>query len=725
MSHGPSRLLARTLGAATAVAALLAAPACSQRDPLEDVRAQQAAGNYAATLEPLRALIEAKPDDPELHYLHGMALMRTSQPSLAAWSLRKAMEDPAWLSRAGLQLAASAMLTGNAEVAIETTGKLLEAEPENVAALVLRAEAKAASRRDYEGALADADRALELDPDEQNAMVTRAVALLGLARVDDAEKAIAELERRVLEADLGSEAGARFCLVRATFLKEKGDAKSAETGIEGCLEKYPKDGRVVGEAIEFHDAAGNAERSLAILRASLAAAPEATGYRVALAMRLEQAGAREEAEQLLREGTESKEPALASISWVDLANLYASREDFGASAGALAKAISLSPDPRPELLFQHAETLLLAGRNAEARAEAERLGVPAHRELVLARALLAEGKPQEALARFDAGLALWPDNGIARYYAARAAEQLGDFDRAIAEYRYAIRAGIDQTDARYRLARLHEAERAYDLAIVAARHTSATVPADPEAERVALRILARLGRLHEARDVIALRSRQPERWGPTVAAMAEGLAQSQGAAAAAKLVRETEALDLREPRNADALRALVRFLCEAGDAVGARAAADAAIAAHPDVAAFHALRGDALAQAGAPAADVRAAYERALALDAGHVPALAGLARLAAASNDVEGALALYARLGEVDTTELGDGAPRRAWAELLLAQGRKDEAAARLADLLLLDPYDGSAAARLAELRGGDASLSKRAERFAAAPPPKAAPAS
>ena len=54
-------------------------------------------------------------------------------------------------------------------------------------------DAKVATRRDYEGALADAERALALDPDQQSALVTRAVALLLLARTDEAEAALKEL----------------------------------------------------------------------------------------------------------------------------------------------------------------------------------------------------------------------------------------------------------------------------------------------------------------------------------------------------------------------------------------------------------------------------------------------------------------------------------------------------------------------------------------------------
>ena len=62
-------------------------------------------------------------------------------------------------------------------------GEVLEAEPDNVQALVMRANARILTRRQYEEALIDADRVLELDPDNLPVLPFRAVALLGLVRV--------------------------------------------------------------------------------------------------------------------------------------------------------------------------------------------------------------------------------------------------------------------------------------------------------------------------------------------------------------------------------------------------------------------------------------------------------------------------------------------------------------------------------------------------------------
>jgi tetratricopeptide (TPR) repeat protein len=190
---------------------------CGPPDPVAEIRELHAAGRFADSLEPLRGLVEARPDDVEVHYLYGLALLRSGQPSLALWSLRKAMEDPDWLVPAALQLGAGALTTGNHEEAMKAADRILEVEPDHLEALLLRAHARVESRRDYEGALADADRVLELDPENVDALVPRTLALLGLERTEESDVALKELESRFEEADLGIDNTARFCAARAMF----------------------------------------------------------------------------------------------------------------------------------------------------------------------------------------------------------------------------------------------------------------------------------------------------------------------------------------------------------------------------------------------------------------------------------------------------------------------------------------------------------------------------
>lgn len=692
--------------------------ACHPVSDVDKARSLQEAGNFEASLEPLRQAIEARPDDAELHYLYGLALVQTGRPTQAAWSLRRAMEQPEWLTPAGLLLASSALATYNHELALQATDRVLQAEPDNQMALALRAQARIESRVDYEGALSDAEHLLELDPDSLPALTDRAVALLGLERVDEAGAAIEELQRRQGEGSLDAATSARFCATRAVFAKEKGDREKAGELFAQCLDEFPSQAVVVEAALEYYEEEGDAERPIELLRAALEAAPKALVYRSALAGRLRAAGRPDEAEKLLLEATEL-EGVAPEAAWVELSGHYLALEKYDAMATALERAVEVSTDPAPDLQFALADALILAERYDDALALARRMSLPAHRNLVEGRVYLDEGKPREALEHLTEGLRLWPDNAGARYYAARAAEQLGDFERAIEEYRYSIRADAGATDARYRLALLHEAEGKPQLAVEAAL-AGPQGPPDLEAQLVALRAAARVGLEPGLRNVTAALRRERALGPRATLAIAEATRDREGPAAAARFLLQSPRLKLRAPGNAELLRALVIYSGAAGESERAAEPVEAALAARPDDADLHEIHGLLLEQRGAPAAEIRAAYTRALELDPKQAQALLALARLDAASGDGEAALALQARAAEA---EPDDAEPLRARAELLLALDRPGDAALELEKLLDLHPYDAEAAATLARVRRqrGEADartleLERRAERFGAA---------
>jgi Tfp pilus assembly protein PilF len=144
--------------------------ACGGGDPLEDALRRQAQGDFAGSIEPLRTVLEERPDDPEVNYLYGRALTATGQPSLAEWALRRAAQDPEWIVPAGSQLAVSALWVGNFNTAIDMSTQVLEVDPDNVDVLLTRAQAYGRSRLNSEKAIEEADRVLALDPTRTAAM---------------------------------------------------------------------------------------------------------------------------------------------------------------------------------------------------------------------------------------------------------------------------------------------------------------------------------------------------------------------------------------------------------------------------------------------------------------------------------------------------------------------------------------------------------------------------
>ena len=694
---------------------------CGPADPLPQLRAQQEAGDLEGTLAPLRELLAERPDDAELHFLYGRALVLTGQPSLAEWSLRKAMEDPEWLVRAGLQFVPGTIQLGNYSEAIAVTGRILAVEPENLPALLLRANAYAQGRVDFERALADADRILELDPDNLEAMQPRILALLGLDRIPEAAEAIQALGERIDEIELSPGLAAWHCATAAIFADEGGNAELAAERWADCTDNFPAYPNVVQNAVQFYDARGEPDRSQEILRHALDEAPASRDFRTTLAYRLRLEGRNEEALALLSEATETEHPGLAVSAWIDLAQHHDAVGDFAAAAQAAGKAVQLSrgfESPElPQMLLAYADALVLSGALDRALEVAGEMTVAAHRELILARVAQERDQRSEALAHFEESARLWPNNAFGRYYSARAAEAVGDFERAIEAYRYAIRIDAGAADARVRVARLLAADGKPAEGLLLLRTLGDQEPPDLEGEILAIRLAARAG---EAAPLLAALGKiarsHPDRLGRAAASAAAGVREAAGPAAAVAWLRGLEGVDLEDPRHAEALRALVRFSREAGRPPKAEPELRAALRAHPDSAVLREIEALRLELGGAPEEEVRAAYARAVELDPGSAYAAAGLARLVE-SRDPQEALRLFDLAAKADPSDL---AARLAAARILRGDGKAEAAEERLEALLEEHPYAAAAAMQLVEIQlergpGTDRTveLASRALRF------------
>jgi tetratricopeptide (TPR) repeat protein len=202
-----------------------------------------------------------------------------------------------------------------------------------------------------------------------------------------------------------------------------------------------------------------------------------------------------------------------------------------------------------------------------------------------------------------------------------------------------------------------------------------------------------------------------------VAEIAAIRAAQGGPAAGAEAIRAAR-LDLTHPRSGPALGPLVEYLVAAGRSGEALEATQAALAAHPQAALFHELRGRALRGAGEPDA-ARTTFERALELEPERAPALAQLAALAAEQGDRDTAIALYDRAALADPEDAS-----YAWdaIELLSASDDAAELERRLEALLARHATHAAAAELLARrLRERDPeralALARRAVRLRSGP--------
>jgi len=674
--------------AAALAAALGLALACSGGS-LEEIRALQDAGAYEESIEALRGILSREPDHAEASYRLGLALLRTGRTAQAVWPLKKASDTEEFGKTAGLVLASALLMLQNYDEAIQTATRVLERDPENETALLTRANAALTVNR-FEDALADAERLLAADAESLEALSLRAACLAKLERWADAEAAFDATYELAQAAE--SPYVARSCVMRARFYHAKGEAERALEAVGACREAHPDDPGLVQNAVEAYDELERPEEATALLRATLERQPEEAGVRSALANRLAAQGDPGEAEAILLEGAErAKSPQL----WSQLASLRGQRRDIAGARTALEEAIAAAGgDPEP-LRFKLAELLVDLGELEEAEELGRSLQEVVYRDIIEGRVALERGQPAVALEKLERASIRWPGNEGARIYAARAASELGDIERAMSELREATRIAPKESDGGLLLARLYFARGEFTPAAqFAKRHIENRGFTGPEAHVIYARSMAALGQPSSARVLLDKLAKQPNQAGRAAAERARIEHQARGAEAAMHSI-ESAGLDLADPSNAFALRELVQLQLESGQGKRAVALTSRLAEEHPGEASLHALHGHVLLRGGADA-EARKELERALELDAGEATALVGMGQLAQRSGDAAAAVDLFERAARANPDEPAYGYSA---AQALLVAGRTDEAERRLRELVHRFPELAPAANDLAWL--------------------------
>jgi Flp pilus assembly protein TadD len=692
--------------------------ACGPRleTKLARIRSLQEGGHYGDTLQPLHDILSKNPENPEANFLLGLGLMQTGHTPEAVDPLRKASVSDAYASEGGILLASALVASQAYGEAVAATSRVLEKNPNLFSAWAVQAQAHLAAG-DFAGALSDADKLVELEPGQIAGHLIRASALLRLGRLDDVDQTYASVQEKA-KASGETSLAARVCVERAKLVRAGGaDDPHPEQAMLACVQEYPADLGVLGAASDFYVSRSRTAEGEKLWRDAVARAPESIPLRLGLAHDLARHGLTDDAEATLVGVTQAI--PTSTEAWKALADLQRARGALDRALNSLDKALSLSGSD-DTLRLARGDLLVIRGDLAGAEAALASLPDGVNHDLLQGRLFFARRQYSKALEVLGSALTLAPQNPGALVLAGQAAEHVGDRDRAINEYRSALRIDPSIPEARLALARLlltvGSAGEAADLVWPLTGESSAQ---RAEALRLLAVARAEAGDTEGAREA-ATTLRGVPGGGAAGWVVLAGLEKKSGGQGAVVRLLERAKLDYSDPANADPLRVLSEALLDTGHGEQAAALASRAVAAHPDMPVFLDLEGRVLTRLGKSDA-ARLSFEKAQKIDPGDAAALVGIANLEALSGNSEQAIVLLDRASALDPL---NGSTAYMTAQLSLAVGHRDEAEQRLRTLVHRNPENAAAANDLAYLladRGAEPDLALHLSERAVASAPTA----
>jgi tetratricopeptide (TPR) repeat protein len=645
---------------------LLLLPGCyrDSESRLVEVRTLQEAGEFEASIEPIRVLLHTDPTNAEANYRLGVALVRTGRNGLAIWPLQKASRTEEYGVEAGLMLAGLLFKAEDYEEAVRTANEVLAIDPERAGALYVRAEANIGAGNP-EAALEDAETLLALRPDDYEAYLIRAAAYIDLDQLDAAEAAHRDM-LTAAEAMDNREVAARACALLASHIAGQEKQDEAEAQYRICLDAHPGHAMLLHYATNFYVDFDRADDAVTMWRESVANAPEDFTLRFALADLLVEQQRETEAEEVLQEAVDLFDTAAA---WQTLSGFYKRRGDTTSARKALENAVDRTPGQPEALRFALADLLIAEGDIERAAELADQIREPAYKNLLMGSVRLQAGDPAGALEIFEVGLRLWPNNAGARFMAGSAAEQLGDLDRAAAEYREALRIDSKATDAALQLGAIHFELGEYGAAVQFAQRQIEERPlAGSKAHVLAVRAATAMGN-HEGAHRLLDDLEKKEGTSVTSTVERAGLARATDGPEAAVALLRGAAIDLSATDSLPALRALTNDLVDLGRSAEALTGIAAAQKAQGETADLLDLRGrvELLSDDRTAATE---SFARVLEIDPEHGPALHAMSSIAAAEGRLEDARELARRSAAASTrNDSADGYYTAAQLSMLLGE--------------------------------------------------------
>jgi len=678
---------------------------------LAELRSLQDEGKSAETLDELTELARTHPDNAEVSFRLGLAMIAVGRPTEAIFPLHKAADSDEFAVPAGIVLASTLAQTSNNAEALRAADKVLARDKENEAALLLRAAA-AVELHDGKSALQSADQLVAKAPDNRTYRFVRANALAEANQLDDAEK----LYRELLDEDVAEDqpqSKAKACtLLTKFYLEKRKDTERAVKTAKDCVEKNPEDLDMVTMVGAVLDDLGRREDLIELLQKAVDSTPDSAKLRQALVDQLVKADHLDRAKELTEGWAEKGEDA---TSWRQAALIRRRTGDLSGALEAVEKAISYSPTPEDELRFFRAELLLELGRLDEAEKASETVESELYKTVLQGRLAQERGDAKRALELYGKASIEWPQNFGLRVLAARAAFSLGDTERAKSDLLEATRQAPKDTDAALWLARIFYAEGNFPQCIAfAQRHLHERGTIDAGAHVLWAEALAATNQMPNAMRVLEnlAKERNGEFRAEAWATEASLRSRTEPGPALTELEKQLAGakLDLGDPKQQVLLDQWFDLQIQTGHADAAKKQVETLLAKRPDSAHLHALVGRlALVQGQLDVAEKE--FEGAVAKDAKEATALSGLALIYQAKGDLPKAIETMNKAAEAAPNS-GDY-PYMA-ARMTLESGDRAAAREKFEAVLRLHPESVGAANDLAVLLADDKTDLPHAQQLA-----------
>ena len=677
---------------------------------MSELRSLQDEGKSAETLDELTELARLHPDNPEVSFRLGLAMIAVGRATEAIFPLHKAADSDEFAVPAGIVLASTLSQTMNHSEALRAADKVLKKDAENEAALLLRA-ASAVELHDGKVALETADQLIEKAPDNRTYRFVRASALAESDRLDDAEK----LYRELMDEDLEDQpqGKAKACSVLARFyLDKRKDTERAVKAVKSCVEDNPDDLEMVTALGAILEELQRRDDLIEILKTAVESNPDSPRLRESLMDQLVKADRLDDAKELTEKWASEGND---STSWRQAAMIRRRGGDLTGALEAVDTALSVSPTPEDELRFFRAELLVELGRLDEAEKLIDSVEGQLYKDVLAGRLAQERGDAKRALELYGKASIEWPQNFGLRVLAARAAFTLGDTERAKSDLLEATRQAPRDTDAALWLARIFYAEGNFgQCAAFAQRQLRERGTVDAGAHVLWAEALAATNQMPQA--LKTLESLAAERDGEfrsiAWATEANLRARTEPAAALAGLERQIASakLDLGDPKQEVLLDQLFDLLVRNGRADAAQKRIEGLVAKRPESAHLHALAGR-IALVQGQLDDAEQGFARALELEPAEASALSGLALVYQARGDLAKAIETMEKAAAAAPNS---GEYAYMAARLTLTKGDRAAAREKFESVLLAHPESASAANDLAFLLAEDATDLPRAQQYA-----------